>query len=109
MLCYSNNSITLVTLLTHKNMEKACEEIIQSWRDMLDVPLAVNVELGRTTLSMQEILDLEEGSVVQLPRSTGEGVVVLADDRTLVRGEIIVIEDRAGVRITEILADTNSR
>lgn len=86
-------------------MEKACEEMIQSWRDMLDVPLAVNVELGRTTLSMQEILDLEEGSVVQLPRSTGEGVVVLADDRTLVRGEIIVIEDRAGVRITEILAE----
>ncbi|HEV7644435.1 MAG TPA: FliM/FliN family flagellar motor switch protein [Pyrinomonadaceae bacterium] len=86
-------------------MEKACEEMIQSWRDMLDVPLAVNVELGRTTLSMQEILDLEEGSVVQLPRSTGEGVVVLADDRTLVRGEIIVIEDRAGVRVTEILAE----
>ncbi len=79
--------------------------MIQSWRDMLDVPLAVNVELGRTTLSMQEILDLEEGSVVQLPRSTGEGVVVLADDRTLVRGEIIVIEDRAGVRVTEILAE----
>ena len=86
-------------------MEKACEEIIQSWRDMLDVPLAINVELGRTTLSMQEILGLEEGSVVQLPRSTGEGVVVLADDRTLVRGEIIVIEDRAGVRVTEILAE----
>ena len=78
--------------------------MIQSWRDVLDVPIAVDVELGRTTLRMQEILDLEEGSVVQLPRSTGEGVVVLADDRTLVRGEIIVIEDRAGVRITEILA-----
>jgi flagellar motor switch protein FliN/FliY len=88
-------------------MEKACEEIIQSWRDMLDVPLPVNVELGRTTLSMQEILDLEEGSVVQLPRSTGEGVVVLSDDRTLVRGEIVVIEDRAGVRVTEILAEEN--
>ena len=88
-------------------MEKACEEIIQSWRDVLDVPLSVDVELGRTTLKMQEILDLEEGSVVQLPRSTGEGVVVLADDRTLVRGEIIVIEDRAGVRVTEILAEEN--
>jgi flagellar motor switch protein FliN/FliY len=86
-------------------MEKACEEMIQTWRDLLDVPLPVNVELGRTTLSMQEILDLEEGSVVQLPRSTGEGVVVLSDDRTLVRGEIVVIEDRAGVRVTEILAD----
>lgn len=88
-----------------KIMEKTCEEIIQSWRDVLDVPLSVDVELGRTTLKMQEILDLEEGSVVQLPRSTGEGVVVLADDRTLVRGEIIVIEDRAGVRVTEILAE----
>jgi len=85
-------------------MEKACEEMMQSWRGVLDVPLSVDVELGRTTLRMQEILDLEEGSVVQLPRSTGEGVVVLADDRTLVRGEIIVIEDRAGVRVTEILA-----
>jgi flagellar motor switch protein FliN/FliY len=88
-------------------MEKACEEIIQSWRDVLDVPVSVDVELGRTKLSMQEILRLEEGSVVQLPRSTGEGVVVLADDRTLVRGEIVVIEDRAGVRVTEILASEN--
>ena len=88
-------------------MEKACEEMIQSWRDMLDVPVSVDVELGRTRLSMQEILGLEEGSVVQLPRSTGEGVVVLADDRTLVRGEIVVIEDRAGVRVTEILAGEN--
>ena len=79
--------------------------MIQSWRDMLDVPVSVNVELGSTKLSMQEILNLDEGSVVQLPRSTGEGVVVLADDRTLVRGEIIVIEDRAGVRVTEILAE----
>jgi flagellar motor switch protein FliN/FliY len=86
-------------------MEKVCEEIIESWREVLDVPLSVDVELGRATLTMQEILALEEGSVVQLSRSTGEGVVVLADDRTLVRGEIIVIEDRAGVRVTEILAD----
>jgi flagellar motor switch protein FliN/FliY len=86
-------------------MEKTLEEMIDSWRDVLDVPLLVDVELGQTTLKMHEILGLEEGSVVQLPRSTGEGVVVLADNRTLVRGEIVVIEDRAGVRVTEILAE----
>jgi len=86
-------------------MEKTSEQIIASWHDMLDVPLSVDVELGRTTLTMQEILDLQPDSVVKLSRSTGEGVVVLADDRTLVRGEIVVIEDRAGVRITEIIAE----
>jgi flagellar motor switch protein FliN/FliY len=88
-------------------MEKTCEEIIESWRDMLDVPLSVDIELGRTTLTMQDILGLREDSIVKLSRSTGEGVVVLADDRTLVRGEIVVIEDRAGVRVTEIVAKEN--
>lgn len=88
-------------------MEKTCEEIIESWHDMLDVPLSVDIELGRTTLTMQDILGLREDSIVKLSRSTGEGVVVLADDRTLVRGEIVVIEDRAGVRVTEIIAKEN--
>ncbi len=88
-------------------MEKTCEEIIESWHDMLDVPLSVDIELGRTTLTMQDILDLRADSIVKLSRSTGEGVVVLADDRTLVRGEIVVIEDRAGVRVTEIIAKEN--
>jgi flagellar motor switch protein FliN/FliY len=86
-------------------MEKTCEEIIESWKNVLDVPVTLSVELGRTKLKMQEILDLGEDSVVQLQRSTGEGVVVLADERTLVRGEIMVIEDRAGVRVTEIVAE----
>jgi flagellar motor switch protein FliN/FliY len=88
-------------------MEKTCEEILDSWHDVLDVPVSVDIELGRTTMKMQDILDLQEDSVVKLSRSTGEGVVVLADDKTLVRGEIVAIEDRAGVRVTEIIAKEN--
>lgn len=88
-------------------MNKTSEEIIESWRDMMDVPMRINIELGRATLKMQDVLALQQDSVVKLSRSTGEGVVLMADDRMLVRGEIVVIEDRAGVRVTEIVAGEN--
>ena len=85
-------------------MKEECEKIIESWRNVLDVPIALDVELGRTRLKISEILNLKENSVIQLSRSTGEGVDVRADNQSLLRGEIIVIEDRAGVRINEIIA-----
>lgn len=88
-------------------MKEECEKIIESWRNVLDVPIVLDVELGRTTLKINEILNLKENSVVQLSRSTGEGVDVRADGHPLVRGEIIVIEDRAGVRVSEIIIPKN--
>ena len=84
-------------------MKEECDKIIESWRNVLDVPIALDVELGRTRLKISEILDLKENSIVQLSRSTGEGVDVRADSQPLARGEIIVIEDRAGVRVNEIV------
>lgn len=84
-------------------MKEECEKLIESWRNVMDVPIALDVELGRTSLKISEILALRENSVIQLARSTGEGVEIRTDDQPLVRGEIIVIEDRAGVRINEII------
>ncbi|MEK7724438.1 MAG: FliM/FliN family flagellar motor switch protein [Acidobacteriota bacterium] len=83
------------------------EEIIESWSNFMDLPVELSVELGQTTLKVREILDLEPSGIIKLSRSTGEGVDVRADNRSLVRGEIIVIEDRAGVRINEIIAEEN--
>jgi flagellar motor switch protein FliN len=83
------------------------EEIIESWKDYLDLPVALSVELGQTTLKVREILDLESASIIKLSRSTGEGVDVRADNHSLVRGEIIIIEDRAGVRINEVISEEN--
>lgn len=88
-------------------MKEECEKIIESWRAVLDVPLRLDIELGRTRLKVSEILELKENSVIQLPRSTGEGVDVRADNQPLLRGEIIVIEDRAGVRVNEIFVPKN--
>jgi flagellar motor switch protein FliN len=83
------------------------EEIIESWKDFMDLPVELSVELGQTTLKVREILDLEPSGIIKLSRSTGEGVDVRADNRSLVRGEIIVLEDRAGIRINEIIAEEN--
>jgi flagellar motor switch protein FliN len=88
-------------------MKNESERIVESWSSVLDVPISLEIELGRTTLKISELLDLKENSVIQLSRSTGEGVEVRADNRPLVRGEIIVIEDRAGVRISELIQQPN--
>ncbi|MEJ7708495.1 MAG: FliM/FliN family flagellar motor switch protein [Pyrinomonadaceae bacterium] len=76
---------------------------LEAWRDFMDLPVQLAVELGRTKLSVRAILELEVNSIIQLARSTGEGVDVLASRCIIGRGEIVMIEDRTGVRINEIL------
>lgn len=86
-------------------MQAENEQIIESWRNFSDLRILLSVELGSTKLAVRDILDLETSSVIKLSRSTGEGVDLRADGKSLLRGEIIVIEDRAGVRINEIISD----
>lgn len=88
-------------------MHEENEKTIESWRDFLDLHVPLSIELGQTQLKISEILDLKPSSVIKLRRSTGEGVDVRAGEESLLRGEIIVIEDRAGVRISEITNQEN--
>jgi flagellar motor switch protein FliN len=78
------------------------EADLASWRDFMDLSVPLVIELGRTRLTVREILDLEANGIIQLSRSTGEGVYVNTDNRQLSRGEIIMIEDRTGIRINEM-------
>lgn len=78
---------------------------VQSWANYLDLSVVLAVELGRTKLTAEEILALEQSSIIQLARSTGEGVDLMAGGKRIARGEIIMIEDRTGVRINEIVAE----
>ncbi len=70
---------------------------------LLGVNLKVTVELGRTRMSIEEILQLGPGSVVELEKLAGEPVDVLINDRLIARGEVVVIDDRFGVRITDVV------
>lgn len=75
---------------------------------LYDLPLPVSVELGRTRLPVQEILSLGRGSVVQLDRLAGEPVDLYVGDRKFAQGEVVVLGEQFGVRITRILANPNT-
>lgn len=70
---------------------------------LLDVPLQVTAELGRTSLSVRDVLGMGAGSVVELDRLAGEPVDLLVNNLLIARGEVVVIDESFGVRVTEIV------
>jgi flagellar motor switch protein FliN/FliY len=71
---------------------------------LLDVPLDLAVELGRARMSIQELLALSPGSVVELDKIAGEPLDILINNRLVARGEAVVVSDKFGVRITDIVS-----
>ena len=71
---------------------------------ILDLPLQVAVRLGATRLPIQDILQLGQGSIVELQKLAGEPLEVFINGVLMARGEAVVVNDRLGVRVTEILA-----
>jgi len=74
---------------------------------LLDLPLDVRVELGRTNLIINKMLQLTQGSVVELEKAAGEPVEIYVNNKLLGRGEVVVVNDRFGVRITEIISQAD--
>ena len=71
---------------------------------LLDLTLPVSIELGRTAMTVQELLRLGRGSVIQLDRLAGEPIDIYVGDRRFAEGEVVVLGEHFGVRITRVLA-----
>jgi len=71
---------------------------------VLDIPLRVSVELGRTKILVQDLLKLHKGSVIELSKLAGEPLEVLINDRTVAKGEVIVMNEKFGIRLTDIVS-----
>lgn len=71
---------------------------------ILDVPLSLSVEIGRTRLSIRELLKLNQGSVVELERMAGEALDVLINGTLVAHGEVVVVNDRFGIRLTDVVS-----
>jgi flagellar motor switch protein FliN len=71
---------------------------------LMDVNLRVTVELGRTQMSIKEILDLGPGAVVELDKLAGEPVDILVNDKPIAKGEVVVVDENFGVRVTDIVS-----
>src|SRR5580658_489938 len=70
---------------------------------LLDVPLDLSAELGRTRMTIQDLLGLSAGAVIELDKIAGEPLDILVNNRLIARGEAVVVNDKFGVRITDIV------
>jgi len=71
---------------------------------LLDVPLDLSVELGRARMSIQDLLNLSPGSVIELDKIAGEALDILINGRLVARGEAVVVNDKFGIRISDIVS-----
>jgi flagellar motor switch protein FliN len=85
---------------TSSDGERASMDLI------LDVPLAVSVELGRVRMTVRELLALGAGSVIELAKLAGEPLDVLINGKPVARGEAVMVNEKFGVRLTEIVSPT---
>jgi flagellar motor switch protein FliN/FliY len=77
---------------------------VQSLDFILDIPLKVTVELGRSKMAIRDILQLAQGSVVELSKFAGEPLEVLVNDKLVARGEVVVVNEKFGIRLTDIIS-----
>jgi flagellar motor switch protein FliN/FliY len=70
---------------------------------ILDIPLEISVELGRTKLLISELLQLGQGSVIELNKLSGEPLEIFVNQRLIARGEVVVVNEKFGIKMTDIL------
>ncbi|MNO21719.1 Flagellar motor switch protein FliN [compost metagenome] len=71
---------------------------------LMDIPLKVTVELGRTQRQIKDILELSQGSIIELDKLAGEPVDILVNNKLIAKGEVVVIDENFGVRVTDIVS-----
>ncbi len=73
----------------------------------MDVPLEITVELGRTSKTIKEILEFSPGTVVELDKLAGEPIDILVNGKNIAKGEVVVIDENFGIRLTDIVSVEN--
>lgn len=90
------------------NQTVSFEQVIHDLMPVIDTRFKLEIQLGQARMTIRDFLDLEVGSMVELRKSAGEPMEVLCKNRVLMRGEVTVLEDTLGLRVTEIV-DSNKR
>ena len=88
---------------------KGEKSAVSASRDMdflLDIPLEISVELGRTRMLIKDLLQLGQGSVVELEKIAGEPMEIFVNGKLVARGEVVVVNEKFGVRLTDIISPT---
>ena len=78
------------------------DDVYHNHKFVEDVPMLMSVEIGRTEMNLKDILNLKKGSVVEFPKVVGEPMDVVVSERLMARGEVVVVNENYGVRISEV-------
>jgi flagellar motor switch protein FliN len=76
---------------------------------VFDVPVAISAVLGRSTMSVAQLLQLSQGSILELDRKVGEAIDIYVNNRLVARGEVVIVDERLGVTMTEIIKDGDAQ
>lgn len=80
------------------------EEKIRSLDRILDIPMQISVELGRTRMPVKDVIQLGQGSVIELSKMVGDHLEIFVNQKLIARGEVVVVNEKFGIRISEILS-----
>lgn len=86
----------------------AREKMAADLRPVFDVPVSIQAVIGRTTIEVADLLELGPGSVLELDRRVGEAIDIYVNSRLIARGEVVVVDDRLGVTMTEIIKNADA-
>ena len=95
-------------LNTGLSAEVETKRSAQDLEAVFDVPVTVSAVLGKSTMEVSQLLKLGKGTVVELDRKVGEAIDIYVNDRLVARGEVVLVEDRLGVTMTEIIKSGQS-
>ena len=91
--------------LANEVVIEAEDKIASDLATVFDVPVNISAVLGRTHMSVAQLLKLSQGSVLELDRKVGEAIDIYVNNRLVARGEVVIVDDRLGVTMTEIIKD----
>jgi flagellar motor switch protein FliN len=91
-----------------EHVEDHREKVAADLKPVFDVPVSVQAVIGRTTIEVANLLELGPGSVLELDRRVGEAIDIYVNSRLVARGEVVVVDDRLGVTMTEIIKNSDA-
>jgi flagellar motor switch protein FliN/FliY len=99
-----NNSADQIDAEKNAAAIAAAQQSDRNLNLILDIPLKVSVELGRTKMPVNELLKLTQGSVIELNKLAGEPMEVYVNEKLIARGEAVVVNEKFGVRLTDVIS-----
>lgn len=100
----SNSAANMTASASTDEMQTSGADSHENLGIMLDIPVTLSMELGRTRISIRDLLNLKSGSVVELQKMTDEPLDVLVNGTLVARGEAVVVDDKFGIRLTDVVS-----